>query len=297
MTKNKKIYFYKITINDKNGDSTNVLTLIQSTPEYNKSESFSCKLIEDSDKTLVEFLQITNEYIFGRIGKEDDLNYLHFRSMSSINKSENILVPQNSYTEKFTYFYFNLTTNIMCYLSIHGAPPFSKFKRFINQLCLNKFDSSIIPVANKDIVKILKKKDRISGFIIKTTVPVDEFLGCDNLNIDRNYFTQLENAKEVTIELTLNAKRNKNISKTYGENNPIFNIVNNVLNKNDKAKAKIKANNTNEATRIYDLDEDIYTYNMNLPEIRNEVQFTKEMLNSLIQAYNNSIEDILILSR
>lgn len=299
MTKNKKIYFYKITIADKISTTCkyDVLTLFKRIPNYNDSDPFSYQLIDDIEKTLVEILSISNEYVFGRIGKEDDLNYMHFRSKLKINISKDISVPEDSYAEKFTYFYINLSTGILAYLSILGAPPFSKFKRFINQLCIGKFNSNIVPVCNKDVVNLLKKKDRVSGFIIKTTVPTDEFLGCENLGLDRNSFVELENATEVTIELNLSGKRKVNISNMEGNNNPIFKIIEKIRTSPSKIDTRVKANNKEERTRTYDLDEDFYTYNIDLPEVKDDDKFSKEILNSLITAYNNSIEDILLLAK
>lgn len=301
MAKNKKVYFYQMTILEKTPSThkCDIITLLKKLPNYNKRNAFSYKLIDDIDKTLVEILEITNEYVFGRIGKEDDLNYMHFRSKSKIDISKNISVPKDSYAEKFTYFYINLSTGILAYLSILGAPPFSKFKRFINQLCIGKYDSNILPVCNSNIIKLLKKKDRVSGFIIKTTIPTDQFLGCENLGLDRNAFVELENATEVTIELNLSGKRKVNISQKQGNDNPIFKIIEKARSSlsSSKIETKVKANNKDEKTRAYDLDDDIYTYNIDLPEIKDETQFSKEILNSLITAYNNSIEDILLMAR
>ncbi len=299
MAKNKKIYFYKFSINEKNPPNPKFdsFSFFKTIPNFKENEPFTYKLIDDKEKTLVEILFISENYVFGRIGKEDDLNYMHFRSNDEKNKIQNIKVPKNNYAEKFTYFYLNFSTNILAFLSILGAPSFGKFKRFINQLCSDIYESKIIAVCNSNIINTLRTKDRVSGFIVKTTIPVDEFLGINNLGLDRNSFVDLENASEVSIELNLIGKRNLDISNKHGINNPVFNLLENIRKRPNRIATKVKANNKNEKTNTYDLDEEIYTYCIEMPKISNEENFSKEIKKSIISAYNDCIGEILKMAR
>ena len=303
MANPKKVYFYKIKIKNKqlkgakSLDSEEIKKLFCGINGYNeKGEPFSyeLKFDSDTDKTVIELLNIMDLKIFGRIGKKEDLNYLHLRSTKD-HKSQNINVPDDSYAEKFTYFYYNLDRGILSYLSIQGAPNFRKFDRFLNELCNDMYEVNVIPVSNKNVIDYLKGKDIISGFSLKTTVPADEFLGCENLGLSRDAFIALENAESITIDIGVKSKKRKNISQKYGKENPVFKLIPNIRSSNSELSAKIKAHNNNERTQIYDVVEDMFTYSIELPNIKEDTLFNEAMKNALIEAYNNSINDILYM--
>lgn len=305
MANTKKIYFYKVKIENKSSKSGKALSpkeindIFSQIKGYNQNgESFSYELEFDIEKTVVEFISVNckgNDF-FGRIGKKEDLNYLHLRSIAD-HKSKNIDVPDDSYAEKFTYFYYNLDSGILSYLSILGAPNSGKFKRFLCELCKDLYDVLLTPVSNKNVIEFLKRKDVLSGFSLKTTVPTDEFLGCENLGLSRNAFIELENAESITIDINVNGKRRKNISQKYGEENPIFDIINNSRNSVPGLKAKIKANNNDEKSQSYDIIEELFTYSIDLPDVKENTLFSNAMKEALITAYNNSKNAISQMAR
>lgn len=301
MSNTKKVYFYKIKIANKDGKNLNpkeINDIFSQIKGYNLTGDFSYELEFDKEKTVIEFISVNvngNDF-FGRIGKKEDLNYLHFRSTTD-HKSKNIDVPNNSYAEKFTYFYYNLDTGILSYLSILGAPNCGKFKRFLDELCKDVYDVLLIPVSNKNVIEFLKKKDILSGFSLQTTVPADGFLGCDNLGLSRNAFVELENAEYITIDISVKGKRRKNISEKYGENNPTFDIINGLRKSVPDLKAKIKASNNNEKSQNYDIIEELFTYGIELPETKESTLFANAMQEALISAYNNSMNAILQMAK
>lgn len=299
----KKVYFYKIKIKKKPSQNGNYLNseeikkIFCGISEYNeKGDPFSYKLKYDADKTVIELLDIKDLRFFGRIGKEEDLKYLHLRSGVD-HKSQDIDVPVGSYAEKFTYFYYDLDTGILSYLSIQGAPNFRKFERFLNEICNGMYEINLIPVSNKNVIDYLKGKDIIPGFSFKTTIPADSFLGLENLGLSRDIFRDLDNAEFITINIDVKSKKRKNISQKLGNENPVFNIIGNICNSNSELKAKIKARNNNERTQIYDVVEEIFTYSIDLPNVKEDTLFNEAMKNALIEAYNNSIEAIQYMAQ
>lgn len=294
----KKVYFYKIKIKkkpSKNGNYLNpeeIKKIFCGINGYNeKGEPFSYELKFDADKTVIELLDINDLNVFGRIGKEEDLKYLHLRSGVDY-KSQDINVPVGSYAEKFTYFYYNLDTGILSYLSIQGAPNFRKFDRFLNEICNDVYEINLVPISNKNVIDYLMGKDIIPGFSFKTTVPADEFLGCENLGLSRDAFVVLENAEFITIDINVKSKKRKNISQKYGKENPVFKLISRICNSNSELTAKIKARNNNERTQIYDVVEEVFTYSIDLPNVKEDTLFNEAMKNALMEAYNNSVDAI-----
>ena len=304
MSNTKKVYFYKIKVANKatnggkNLNPKEINDIFSQIKGYNLNGDFSYELEFDKEKTVIEFISVNvhgNDF-FGRIGKKEDLNYLHFRSTAN-HKSKNIDVPDDSYAEKFTYFYYNLDTGILSFLSILGAPNSGKFKRFLDELCKDFYDVLLIPVSNKNVIEFLKKKDILSGFSLQTTVPVDNFLGCDNLGLPYDAFVKLENAEYITIDVSVKGKRRKNISQKYGEENPTFDIISSLRKSVPGLKAKIKASNSNEKSQNYDVIEELFTYSIDLPEVKESTLFANAMKEALINAYNNSMNAILQMAK
>lgn len=301
MANPKKVYFYKIKIKNKPPRSgehlkpEEIKDLFREINGYNeKGIYFSYELNFDIEKTVVELISVENLKIFGRIGKKEDLNYLHLRSTLD-HKSQNINVPIGSYAEKFTYFYYDLDTGILSYLSIQGAPNFRKFDRFLNELCNDNYEVLVIPVSNDNVADFLRGKDIFSGFTVKTTVPVDDFLGCENLGISRSDFIELENAESITIDVVVKSKRQKSISQR--NNTALIDILLTKIALNPSIKAKIKASKNNEKPQEHDLIEELFTCSVDMPQVNEDIIFMNGIKQSLIDVYNNNIEDILRMSR
>ena len=298
----KKVYFYKVNVKNKATDTTapqnTVYNYIKTIDGFNENgKEFTYALSQDNvDHTIMEFLKVNAYSIFGRIGKKEDLNYLHIRS-SENNTSHNLKIPKGSYAEKFTYFYYILDTGILAFLSILGAPNFRKFEKILNQLCSSSCVVTTIAIANQRVIDVLKGKDTISGFTINTTVPVDEFLGCDNLHISRQDFVDLENASSISINITVKGKRKRNISNKFGNDNPLFGLMDRIVASVPHVRASVKGKNKNEKMQDYDILDELFTYVVELPIIKEEKLFVNEMEKVLLDAYNNNINDILIMAR
>lgn len=301
MANSKKVYFYRIKLKDKNTnkslDKNDVLRILKGIPKYNtKDKPFVFVLNDDKDNTIIEFLNVQDYEMFGRTGKKEDLNYLHFRSKNN-KKSQNIDVPTGLYAEKFTYFYYNLDTGILAFLFIQGAPRYNKFEVFLNQLCNDQYEVSVVAVSNDNVIDLLKGKDAISSFSLKTSVPIDDFLGCDNLNLSRNAFVELENAESIEIILSVKGKRRKNISKKSGNDNPLFKLIDTVRGGVPNVEARMHGGNKDEKSQTYNVLEEYFTYNVDLPNVKEDTLFTNEMKDILKSAYDNVIGDILKMVR
>lgn len=112
----KSAYFYKIGFYNKANSLKYSMSkekfkeIFSKINGYNTNgKPFTYSLEDDNDKTLVEILKLNQNSLYGRIGKLEDLKYLHFRNQQNHN-CKGIEMPKNFYAEKFTYFYINLDT-------------------------------------------------------------------------------------------------------------------------------------------------------------------------------------------
>lgn len=303
----KTAYFYKIEFYDKVNHAKYSMTkekfgeIFSKIDGYNTSSTpFTYSLKDDSDKTLIEILNINENYLYGRIGKSEDLKYLHFRNRKN-HDCKGIETPENFYAEKFTYFYINLDTCILVHLLINGAPRFRKLEKFLNQLYADsKFEVSIIQVSNVNVIDLLKrKKCTVSNVSIKTSVPTDALLGYEGLGLSANDFISLGNVDHISLQCNISAKRNKYFTDK-SENVTLEKILEKLHLKKRSGEVedvKVKVKKPNQRTKEYDLFEDYFTYQIKLPEVNDDTLFTNEMQDLLVNAYEENVCEIMQLAR
>lgn len=308
----KKVYFYKVKVQKAelnkeaneheivDVDSNNIHKVFKNLFDLTKKgDDVLCPLANDPDKTVAEFVTLTDNDVFGRIGKEEDINYLRVRNNKN-NKGEELNLAADTYAEKCTYFYYNFTTGVLCYISIGGAPRYSRLERILSQLMgQSNYAVSIMAIINEDSVGVIAKKAMINSLNVKVAVPCDKFLGCDNLGLSKNDFVGLNNAEYITIELSLHGKRFKGITDKTKDKNVVLKIFEKIKNAAGKnlESGKAKGFNPGEHTREYDLIEELVTFNIELPDVSLQDTFIKEIEKTLRYAYNERMNVILELSK
>lgn len=101
------------------------------------------------------------------------------------------------------------------------------------------------------LVELLKGNEQLSGLItgIFYSIPANQsypFLHLANINI-RNYPVKMENAKEVTFDLTIYAK-----SHDFAKLNLIYNIVAQILESNSQVRVLNSKITLTNKTNIYE---------------------------------------------
>lgn len=307
----KKVYFYKVSVTQRAYSEKMNYEEVRVKPSdiydsfkelfelVEDDKDVVCPLELDPDKTIAEFITLTDTDVFGRIGKEEDINYLRIRRIKD-SQGENLKLDDDTYPEKCTYFYYNFKTGILSYISIGGAPRYSKFERILAQIMNKKsYNVNIIAVINKDAIGAISKKSMINNLSVKVSIPCDEFLGLENLGLSKKDFADLNNVDYLSIELTLHGKRYRGITdQQKNKNYPlcIFKKIKETAGNRIK-HGVAKGFNPGEKTHEYDLIEDMVTNQIELPERALQDVFIKRIEESLKFAYNEKIETILQLSR
>lgn len=314
MSETKKVYFYKVKIeklvfkneiNKRQKEKVEMQEMITVFSDLfskvSADEGVICSLDNDPAKTTAEFFNNADSEkdIFGRIGKEEDINYLRVRNNKD-RKGEELVLEDDTYPEKCTYFYYNLETGILSYISLGGAPKYKKFERILAQILKdNKFSVSITAIANLDAAKSIQKNSKLNSLKVRIAVPRDDFLGCENLGLSKSDFISAKDLDYFTIELTMHGKRRKGVSDDKQGSEFLVKLFNKVRQnaRGNLRYGKIKGSNPGERTREFDLFEELVTNQVELPTVQLQDLFIEEIKAALLNAYNQKEDEILSLSR
>lgn len=318
---NKKVYFYRMLveksiINEVSHKSEIVELNMKEVFDYinnitinyctEKSKLLDNKIIllpNDISKTAVEILDLQADYLYARIGKEDDINFLSQRSnLTGI--SSDISVKKDYHAEKFTYFYIDFNSKFISFLFIQGAPRPRKIADFLNIAKGNDHISNIIPIANEDTIGTLKKKSRVNKLTCYFSVPSDEFLSSKHCYVDEKTFKRLKNVKCVNLSFSIVGEKNKNITfenKSKDEHkNALIDFYSEVKKENIKylTGAKMKASDDEvNSTEDFDLFEELLTSKINMPHTFVEKDFIESIKSLLLSAYDKKKDQLLLTSK
>jgi len=317
----KKVYFYRVLVEKsiyneikrkseiKELESKELFIYVSNISKNyctEKSKSLNHKIVlipNDPQKTAVEILDLQENYLYARIGKEDDINFLMQRN-NDTGMSSDISVEDGNHAEKFTYFYIDFSTKFVTFLFIQGAPRAKRIGDFLNIAKGNDHITNIIPIANEDTLGTLKKKDKVNKLTYYLSVPSDEFLSAKYCNVNDKLFKRLKNVKCVNMTFSLVSERNKNVTfenKSKSEQkNALIDFYNEVEKTNKKylKAAKMKGTDSNSnSSDEYDLFEELITSKIEMPKINIEKDFIEAVRLSLLSAYTKKKDQLLLASK
>jgi len=308
----KKVYFYQLKIMHGVLDTQNkgvklvqlhkeeLLTMLTNIKnnclDGDKERSSKIFLLpEDADKTTIEIFELEKNFLFGRIGKEEDINYLIQRNNKTLAGS-NLPVDDNNHAEKCTYFYLDIEFGVISFISIQGAPSYRRLEDFLKAaIDDNSYSVSVCAVINENQLEVLYKKPRVCGLQAKVTVPPDDILGLDVMGLSQKDFEDLENVDHVSIALNVVAKRNKNVTVKGNHENGLIQMFEKIKEKCGKKLdvAKLKAGEIKEKNQEFDVFEQLITSNIDLPDLKGTINFLKDVKEAILKSYNSNKEVII----
>lgn len=204
---------------------------------------------------LIEIIDIKNDYLFGIIGKLEDLKdgvLKRFRSKEDVTIIESNEEEINLYIENYTYFYVRFIDLICAVLSNHSAP------RFRTHFC-NYLKSIVMPLCleNLNIVNVFDdnidyKINRITDLSeIKLVFDDSSIIGNDLLDLTNTFHLSQSSLKEATINITFKMNPIKDETKKI--------LKNTELVKTDFKKFEIIGTDENEEDIQVELVERILT--------------------------------------
>ncbi len=312
----RKIYFYRLYAFSSeyfSGKNTTIRKIKNKTDTAGYVKQLckqKCKTLEDGqkiillpddpDKTVMEIIELTEDWLFARIGKEEDINTLLFRH-NRTSRSSNIPVPPEQHAEKCTYFFVDFETCFISFLAIQGAPRCKTLSGFMN-LLENGVSYRVEPVCNKDAISMLQNKKHLKSLSVTVSVPPDKLLGLDGIGLSKKDFVSLKNVSSVSIGLSIVGDRTKGIVSTETEvdvpdRHALLNLFRKISRQGKIRQAKVKAFDVGEKVTEYDLIDDLVTEQIDLPKLYDEKEYIEALKYAIQSAYNSRKEQLLAQSR
>lgn len=255
---------------------------------YNRIENFGIEAAPECGLTDAD-------YIFGRIGKKKDITNYQKRNRMTM-QAEDIAIDPDQDFEVHTYFYLFFDNAIIVYLGAQSAPGITKLNDMFSRHNVNEtFKTEIVPVTAEDMIQILEHKDIVSSFEITVSIPSDQILTIDNLNLGETIYDAIRENVNTSITITFTAeRRNQNL---FRERNNIGQVIERLTSRiNGRInKMRFKAKNHNERTHEYDIIEKRFTKNISF-NYENDVEGRNrriEIERTLIQLYVDNRTDII----
>lgn len=241
----------------------------------NETENSCLRLNEEFQENVVlEVLQVSEEYIYARIGKQKNILSVHLRDTETLEPAK-IETVGNQQLEVFTYLLIERANYIISFLREQSAPSIQELGKLVGNFygLDRELHSEISSVLIEDAIPLLASKDVIGTIEYKVSVPGDEFIGIDQLGLSQADFEQLTNQRNVDFTIKLVAERNRDAFEDRGTLREFLRSISEVAR-----GIKVKAKNNNEYMQTFELDNSPFTrrerfeFNHNAEDIQNEIQ-------------------------
>lgn len=245
--------------------------------------------IDPSGKDTIEFLNVTGEFIYARIGRTKDILSVQLRNNKTLEPSP-VDKSAEQDLEIFTYLLIDRKEYIISFLKEQSAPSIQSIAGIIN----NNFGESedlfaeISSVTIDDAIPILASKEIIGTINYKLSIPSDEKISIDRLGLSEKQFEMLSNQKSVDIEVKLVASRNKD---ALTDKSKVKQFFEKILKLTDKVS--VKAKDSDEYTQTYNIIDSAFTKRTKFNFDRGSNNIEKEIEKELLNVFRTNKEDIL----
>ncbi|HAZ1120271.1 TPA: hypothetical protein J0U76_002866, partial [Enterococcus faecium] len=275
MKKIKKIHFFKFDMfkleKNNKGDSVQKFLDI-STKNYYLDEILKTKLNENNSikilkdlgnpngySATMEVLSNNDNYVFGKLGKEHDINQFQIRKTDTL-KSRDISKAADELFESFSYFLIDKSTFSVSYIKETTAPNIS----YLSYLITNEFISTdkirgwIECLVDKDAIEMLSGKDIIGTMEYDITLPPEYTKSL--LRLSEKEYDLLQHQKGIRVAVTLQAARRK--TSVFEEEKDATNFFTSMMKKGIDLKVKAK-DESDEFMQDFKLVENPFTKRVN----------------------------------
>lgn len=296
MSKKVNLNFYTFTFEKvSNPDST-----VQNTEELNQTDVTnhltsimnSCSELENNRRTkkllsgnYVDVISFENNKLFGRIGNPNPKNTLAIRNDVTLH-SDPINIGEHQIIETYTFFFMDVSTKVLVYLSLGNAPVVSGLKEFFNR---NQIFFSYSVILEERQLEKLMKKDSICSVKVQAAIPnadvFEQIFGGTPEGIDS--FANISH-KDISINLSTLGKK-----KLFEDSRKINGLIR-LLNRRfgEVKKLQISAKDDGERSETYDLisSKMTKTVDLGVDNIRDKNE--NDFYNLLFDKYAETLPDI-----
>ncbi|EMF0246703.1 hypothetical protein NTJ55_002749, partial [Enterococcus hirae] len=289
----KKIHFFKFDMfkleKNNKGDSVQKFLDI-STKNYYLDEILKTKLNENNSikilkdlgnpngySATMEVLSNNDNYIFGKLGKEHDINQFQIRKTDTL-KSRDISKAADELFESFSYFLIDKSTFSVSYIKETTAPNIS----YLSYLITNEFISTdkirgwIECLVDKDAIEMLSGKDIIGTMEYDITLPPEYTKSL--LRLSEKEYDLLQHQKGIRVAVTLQAARRK--TSVFEEEKDATNFFTSMMKKGIDLKVKAKDEN-DEFMQDFKLVENPFTKRVNFNYDNSKISSIHDLQSSI----------------
>lgn len=250
----------------------------------------------DSNDT-VEFLNVTDEYIYAKIGRMKDILSVQLRHKETLIPTP-ITKEDKQELEIFTYFLIDRSNYVISYIREQAAPSIQKLTNLIDNVYGEDqhIFAEISSVTVDDAIPLLKNKDIIGTIDYTIAVPQDQIISNDKLGLSEKQFELLSNQKSAEIRVKLVAERNKSL---IDDKKQIGKFLKELIG--ITPKVSVKAKNNNEYMQGYNILDNIFAKKekfdfggINKKDIVTDIKVVEEEIEKKLRAvYERNKEEIL----
>jgi len=255
----KNIYFYLLSITEEKEENKKTITTQLS--NHAVYELFSNIYVDskkvDSYKSYVlegqyyyDFIYFSEDETFIKIGKVNENTTIEKRNKDTL-ESGPIEVNENEQLDKIIYYYMDFKTGIASILNADGVGYGTAIKKLImGKYIKNNLQVTFANIISKNIIEMVMNKDVIGTIEYSYAVPNDDILS-DDLNINRNFFNNIENKKALVLSCRIPIQRNKSAFRNHNE---LLTTMNRVSREHELLKTfVVNAKNNGEKMKGFNL--------------------------------------------
>ena len=255
----KNIYFYLLSITEEKEENKKTITTQLS--NYAVYELFSNIYVDSKNvgsyKSYVlegqyyyDFIYFSEDETFIKIGKVNENTTIEKRNKDTL-ESGPIEVNENEQLDKIIYYYMDFKTGIASILNADGVGYGTAIKKLImGKYNKNNLQVTFANIISKNIIEMVMNKDVIGTIEYSYAVPNDDIL-CDDLNVNRNFFNNIENKKALILSCRIPIQRNKSAFKNHNE---LLTTMNHISREHELLKTfVVNAKNNGEKMKGFNL--------------------------------------------
>lgn len=260
-------------------------------PEKNAIQVHKYNSTNGNGVATVEIVSITNDYIFGKMGKEQDINNFQLRKNETLASSP-ISKEPDQFFEAFSYFMIEKNTFAVSYIMEKSAPRISYLGDLFTQIFKDTDNlwGSAVTIVSKDSLNKLAGKDIIGSINYDVTIPKGTHKDITKMSEDD--YELLKNEKHTKVQVKLVAeKRSKSMFDTIADAKKFLSSIG---KKADNVSVKAKDNNEN-LMQEYRLFDDIMAKraSFNYDTSKTGEEFERDIESQMWIKYQQNKEEIL----
>lgn len=265
--------------------------LIKKLPEKTTMKVHKYNSTDGDNVATVEMVSITDEYAFGKMGREQDINNFQLRENDTLESSP-ISKNPDQFFEAFSYFVIDRKTCAVSYIMEKSAPRVTFLGDLFTQVFKesDKLWGSTVTIISKDSLTKLAGKDIIGSITYDVTIPKGTHKNITGMSEDD--YELVKNDKHTKVKVNLVAeKRKKSMFDSFDDAKQFFQSMG---KKTDRVTIRAKDDNEN-LMQEYRLFDDIMAKraSFNYDTSKTAKEFEEDVMTQIIEQYTLNKSDIL----